>query len=134
MRQDFHALLVDQKIFEMVENENPDTLFRFGAFVEPSGELFEDGCESVFLNQVEQTFFRSEIVIEARQRHAGGAGEVAHRSAFVSFFAEDFGRVAEDFAETAVETSVGGGAGGTTRTSGSARPRSDLDLERVAPF
>src|SRR5882757_6691062 len=104
----------------MVQDESSNALLRLGAFVEPGRKLFEDGGESMFLNQVQQTFLRSEVMIQAGQRHARGPREVAHGSAFISFFAKDFGSVRQHFAEATVETSIRDGAGGTTWTSGSA--------------
>ena len=70
VRQHFHTLLVDQEIFQMVQDEDADSLLGFIALVETPFEFFKDGCEGVFLNQVQQAFFRSEVVIQARQRHA----------------------------------------------------------------
>jgi hypothetical protein len=46
-------------------------------------------------------------VIEASQRHARGARKIAHRSTFVSFFAEHFGGVIQYLAEPTMETGVG---------------------------
>ena len=63
----------------------------------------------MFLNQVEQALFGSEVVIQAGEGHAGGARKVAHGGTFVSFFAENVGGMAEDFAQAAIETGFGRG-------------------------
>jgi hypothetical protein len=65
----------------------------------------------VLLNQEEQALLGLEVIIKSRQRHAGGTGKIAHGSAFVSFFAEDFGSVGEDFGESLIVASNRDGSG-----------------------
>ncbi len=65
--------------------------------------LLHDGGEGVLLNQEKQALFGFEVIIKPRQRHAAGAGKIAHGSAFVSFFAEDFRGMSEDLCQAAVE-------------------------------
>ena len=53
--------------------------------------------ERVFLNQVKQPLFGLEVVVQPRQGHAAFARQIAHGSAFISLFAENFGGVAQNF-------------------------------------
>src|ERR1019366_254946 len=93
---------------EMILDKDSQTLARIGDAFETRFQFLNDGRESMLLNQVQQSLFGLEVVVEAGERHAGSARKVAHGSAFVSFFAEDFGGVAEDFAEAAIEAGFGG--------------------------
>ena len=89
-------------------NENSNALFGIGHASEPRLQPLHDRCESVFLDQVEQALFGFEVVVEASERHAAFAREIAHGGAFVSLFTENFGGVGEDFRETPVIAGVVG--------------------------
>src|SRR5271169_5460543 len=104
MREYLQTLLIAHKIFEVVQDEDADPLFGIGDILEPRFELFENGRESVLLNQKQQTLFGLEIVIEPRQRHPGGTRKIAHGSAFVSLEAENLGGMIENLPEAAVKT------------------------------
>src|ERR1035438_10476315 len=73
----------------MVEDEDPDALFRVVHPVQPSFQALHNRGEGMLLNQIQQPLFRLEVVVKSRQRHAARAREIAHRGAFVSFLAED---------------------------------------------
>src|SRR6476646_1671954 len=79
----------------MVENENADALFRIGDTLESRFQPLHDGSEGMFLNEIEQPLFGFKVVVEARERHAALAREIAHGGAFVSLFTENFGGVCE---------------------------------------
>ena len=64
-----------------------------------------------FWMRIQQSFFGFEIVVKARQRHAALAREIAHRSAFISLFTENFGGVREDLGQPAVVAGYGRAAG-----------------------
>ena len=72
---------------------------------EPRLQPLNNGCERVLLNQEQQSFFGLKVVVQPGQRHAGSARQVAHRCAFVSFFAEDIGGVSQNLTQAPVETS-----------------------------
>ena len=97
-----HRRLVGQEIFEVVEDENANALFRIAHTLQTRLQALDDGGESMLLDEVEQPLFRLEVVIKPGQRHAAGAREIAHRSAFVSLFAENFGGVGQDFGKAPV--------------------------------
>src|SRR5580698_7162139 len=107
MREHLQSLLIAYEIFEMVQDEDADALLRIGDILQPPFEFFHDGGEGMFLNQEQQALFGLEIVIKPRQRHTGGAGKIAHGSAFVSLEAENFRSMIEDLSKAAVETGHG---------------------------
>src|SRR5450759_3789274 len=113
MREHLQPLLIAYKIFEVIQDEDADALLGIRDILKPRFELFENGGESVLLNHEQQALFGFEVVIKPRQGHAGGAGKIAHGSAFVSLEAKDLGRVIENLPEATVET----GPGGRTRLS-----------------
>src|SRR5438477_10664064 len=88
----------------MIEDEDPDAFFRVTDIFQARFQPLYDRAEGVFLDEIEQTFFGFEIVIEARQRHTTFPREVAHGSAFVSLLAEDLGSVTENLRQAAVIT------------------------------
>ena len=65
--QNFHALLIGEEVFEVVLDKDPNSLFRFVASLETSLQLLQDRSEGIFLDQVEQAFFRSEVMVKAGQ-------------------------------------------------------------------
>ena len=61
----------------------------------------------MLLDQIQQAVLGAEVVIHPGERHASGAGKVAHGSAGVSFFAKDFDGMFQNLAQLAVETRLG---------------------------
>jgi hypothetical protein len=61
----------------------------------------------MLLDQIKKPVLGSEVMIHTGERHAGGARKVAHGGASVTFVAEDFGGVFEDFAKLAVKAGLG---------------------------
>jgi hypothetical protein len=57
----------------------------------------------VLLDQEEQALFGLEVMIETSQRHACGAGKIAHGCPFVALEAKDLGGMIENVSEAAVE-------------------------------
>ncbi len=98
MGQNFEAALIGYEIFEMVLNKDADALFGIGDSLESRFEFGDNGGESVFLDQVQQALFGTEVVIKSCERHAAGAGEVAHGCPFVAFLAKNIGGMSENFA------------------------------------
>src|ERR1035438_7502404 len=92
----------------MILDKDSQTLARIGDAFETRLQFLNDGRESMLLNQVQQSLFGLKVVVETGKRHAGGARKVAHGSAFISFFAEDVGGMAEDFAEATIKAGFGG--------------------------
>src|SRR5450759_1336723 len=124
VREHLQPLLIAHEILEVIQDEDAEPLLGIGDILEPRFELFENGSESVLLNQEQQALFRFEVVIKSRQGHAGGAGKIAHGGAFVALEAKDLRGMVEDLPKAAVETGLGGttgrSAGNSALTAGSA--------------
>src|ERR1035437_7482829 len=86
----------------MVEDEDPDALFRVVHPVQPSFQALHNRGEGMLLNQIQQPLFRLEVVVKSRQRHAARAREIAYRGAFVSLLAEDLSSMSEDLRQAPV--------------------------------
>src|SRR5437016_2377194 len=117
MRQYLHRLLVGEEVFQVVENENADTLLGIGDLLQTRPQPFNDGTESMFLNKVKQLFFGFEVVVESCQRHAAAARQVAHGRSLVSLLIEFVGSVLQNLGQTAVEA----GLGKSARCAGASR-------------
>src|SRR5262249_15981781 len=92
----------------VVLNERTKTLFGVVLACESVTQPLKDGRERLLLNEIEQLFFRLAIVIQPGQRHATGTRQIAHRSGSVALFVEDFGRMPQYLALSAVEARVCG--------------------------
>src|SRR5689334_17299671 len=103
----------------MILNEDANALFRIYHTLEPLFNPIANCGESVLLDHVKQALFGFEIVVEAGQRHAGRAGEVAHRSSLVTLVAKHFGGMAKDLCQTAIKP------GFVSSTLGAAATRCD---------
>src|SRR5262249_28412340 len=79
-------------------------------------EIVENRREGVFLDQIEQAFFRFEVIVEAGEGNTAGAGKIAYRGAFISLLAEDLGGMLEDLAQPAIEARPARRHAGAERT------------------
>src|SRR5436309_10629714 len=103
MREHLHRLLVGQKVFQVIEDENANPLLRLVRVFEPLLQPLDNRLERVLLDEIKQALLGLEIVIEPCERHTGGAGQVAHGRALVSSFVEYFNGMFEDFGQPTVE-------------------------------
>src|SRR5437868_10983755 len=87
----------------MIQNESANPLLRIADVLQPVAQAFDNGREGVFLNQVEQSLFRFEVVVQARQRHAARPRKIAHGRPFVSLFIEHIGGMHQDLGQPAIE-------------------------------
>src|ERR1700687_704411 len=60
----------------------------------------------MLLNEVEQALFGFEVVVKSGERHAALARKIAHRRAFISLFAEDFGGMSQKLGQAPVIPSL----------------------------
>ena len=93
VRQNLHGRLVCQEIFEVIEDEDSNALFRIVDTIETGLQALDDRRERMLLDKVEKALFRLEVIIKPGERHAAFAREVTHGSSFVPLLAEDFGRM-----------------------------------------
>src|ERR1700687_4643813 len=56
----------------------------------------------MLLNEVEQALFGFEVVVQSSQRHTALARKIAHRRAFITLFAEDFGGMSQNLGQAPV--------------------------------
>src|SRR5271170_880733 len=105
MREHLQPLLIAHEILEVIQDEDADPLLGVSNILQPRFEFFKNGGECVLLNQEEQALLGLAVMIEASQRHAGGAGKIAHGGAFITLGAEDLRGVVEDLSEAPVEAS-----------------------------
>src|SRR5581483_8873209 len=118
VRENAHRFRIGQEVFQMVVNEDADALLGIAHAREPLPQRVNHRAEGVLLDQVKQLLFRLEVVIKTGQRHARGARKVAHAGAFVSFFAENLGRMAQDLRHAAVEAGIAVGRSARRRSWG----------------
>src|SRR5262249_35237645 len=104
VREHLHGLGIGQRIFKMVENEDPDTIFRIVFMFQPWAQLPDYGAECVFLNMVKKAFLGFEIVVEPGERHAAAAREIAHGCALVTLVVKNISSVSKDIRELLVES------------------------------
>src|ERR1700730_4298455 len=107
VRKYLHGLLVFQKIIQVIANESANALFGASYPRQAVAEIGQNRRKSMLLDQIEKPVFRAEVVIHARQRHAGGTGKVAHGRTLVAFVAKNFSGVFEDLAQLAIKTRLG---------------------------
>ena len=60
----------------------------------------------MFLDQVKQLFFRFEVVVQAGERNAAGAGKIAHRCGRIALFVKNIGGVHQYLGQAAIETGL----------------------------
>ncbi len=92
----------------MVVDEDADARFRIPASRQTLAQPLNDGGEGMLLNEIQQLLFGLEIIVETGQRDAAQARQIAHGSAFITFFGKDLGCVVENLGQTAVEAGVEG--------------------------
>ena len=74
MRKDFHRLLIGQEIFQVILDEDPNTLFRIGTSSSRCPQALTMVLKVCFWIRYSRLFFGLEVVVKPGQRHAAGAG------------------------------------------------------------
>src|SRR5215470_17031192 len=90
----------------MVFYKDAEAPFRVSRALQALAYVFDNGAKSVLLDQVEQLFFGSEIMIKTGQRHSCSAREIAHRGPFITFFAENARSMFQKCGQPSVKTAI----------------------------
>ncbi len=102
VREYLHAFAVLEEVPDVVADDGAYAPGRIVAIRQPLFQASQQRFEGVFLDLVEKLFLASEVVVEAGQAAARGAGDVANGGGGVALVAEDVGGVCEDFRQAAV--------------------------------
>src|SRR5712692_1653009 len=107
MRHHLHLVHVVKEKPEMIRDENGDSgsniRFRVGRLFPP----LQQRHKTLLLNEKEKLLFGPEIIVEARQAHAGRARDISNGSAVKTLCGENFRRALKDLLQFLVVVARG---------------------------